>query len=109
MSPPTLNPSVGRWRSRLVFTLGLTMYILGLYASLFGGALILIPIILILSAAIFVSYFIYTRMAWRGIVVDEGLTLLTEDLLKLLQGHREAERRSRELLYETIKTLELCP
>ncbi len=39
----------------------------------------------------------------------KGLTLFTEDLLKLLQGHREAERRSRELLYETIRNLEYMP
>ncbi|MCD6480176.1 hypothetical protein J7L65_05260 [Candidatus Bathyarchaeota archaeon] len=109
MSLSALDPRVGRWRSRLVFILGLTMYLLGVYASLLGGALIIIPVILILSVIIFTSYFIYTRMTWRRIVVDEGLTLLTEDLLKILQRHKETERRSRELLKETIKTLEYTP
>ena len=93
----------------MIFALGLGMYLLGIYASLFGGALIIIPTILVLSAIIFASYFLYTRRIWRSIVVDEGLTLLTGELLTLLQEHLKAERRCRELLKETIQTLEYTP
>jgi len=109
MSLSTVHPQVGRWRSRLVFLLGLTMYLLGLYASLFGGALIIIPTILILSAVIFASYFIYGRLTWRSIVVDEGLTLLTQELLTLLQDHIKAERAARGMLEETLNTLSYTP
>lgn len=109
MKPSVLSPSLKRIRSLLFFALGATLYILGVYTSFFGQVTLIVPLILGIYTALFVGILVYERIGWTGIVIDEGLTILDEKLMALLDKQREVERMSKKLLESMIDEMEYTP
>lgn len=102
------SPRFRRLRGFIFFAVGVAIYLLGI-SALFGRVLWVLPVMLGLYVALFAAVMIYERMGWTGIVVDEGLTMLSRKLAELFDAQMEAEKKAREDLEALINEVDYLP
>ena len=102
------SPRFRRLRGFIFFAVGVAIYLLGI-SALFGRILWVLPVMLGLYVALFAAVMIYERLGWMGVVVDEGLTMLSRKLAELFDAQMEAERKAREDLEALIDEVDYLP
>ncbi len=103
----TINQS--KLGATVVFIWGTIMYIVGTYASFFGGSLNLVPILIGGYIIIFVGLHLYERKYWTNIVGDQGLTQLNKELYDVLLKQQEVEEELGEKLQGVVDDLTYAP